>query len=171
MSVADVPRPTAQPATPSSPAVATPSCQARVLPTSAQPAPWAPPVPRPTFRHDGLSADVGRLLAGAFALAWILCPTVEPMPTGDDIHYPLWQLPIDLAALGSIVIAVTALWRGSRNSARLGMAAGVLMAVETIICPIAGHTPVGWWTWVQTGLSLFVLATSAALHRRRPAGR
>jgi hypothetical protein len=168
MSVADVPRPTtARPAAPPSPPAATPAYQAHVAPTPAHRAPWTLPAPRPAFRRDGLSSEVGRLLAGAFALAWIVCATVEPMPTG-EIHYPLWQLPVDLAALATIVVAVRALWRGSRNSARLGMAAGVMMAVETIMCPIAGHTPVGWWTWVQTGLSLMVMATSAALHRRQP---
>ena len=74
-----------------------------------------------------------------------------------------------LATVGTIVAAVIALWRGSRNSARLGLAAGVFMAVMTMVCPFAGHTPVGWWTWVQTGLSLSVMATSAALLRFRPA--
>jgi hypothetical protein len=37
------------------------------------------------------------------------------------------------------------------------------MAVETIICPIAGHTTVCWWTWAQAGLSLFALGASAVL--------
>ena len=131
-------------------------------------APWNLPKPPPQPREDGLGRDAGRLLAGAFAVAWILCPAVEPMPA-HDMDYPLWQLPIDLAALATIVVAVVALWRGSRNSAWLGMAAGVLMAVETVTCTLAGHTPVGWWTWVQAGLSLAVMATSAVLHRYRPA--
>jgi hypothetical protein len=120
------------------------------------------PAPRP----DGLTRNTGRLLAAAFGIAWILCPAVEPMPSGHVPDYPLWQLPIDLAAVASIVAAVVVLWRGGRHGARLGVAAGVLMAVETIICPIAGHTPVGWWTWTQTGLSLFVLCTSAAVLAR-----
>jgi hypothetical protein len=106
-------------------------------------------------------------LAWAFAIAWILCPAIEPMPSGHLPAYPLWQLPIDLAAIGSITAAVVVLWRGGRNGARLGVAAGVLMAVETIICPIAGHTPVGWWTWTQAALSAFVLFTSLALLGRR----
>ena len=117
-------------------------------------------------RQDGLSRRAGRLIAGAFAVAWILCPSVEPMPSGPMPDYPLWQLPIDLATIGSIVAAVVVLWRGGRLGARLGTLAGAFMAVETIICPIAGHTPVGWWTWTQTGLSLFVLGTSAVLVAR-----
>ena len=79
--------------------------------------------------------------------------------------YPLWQLPID-PAVASIVAAVVVLWRGGRHGARLGIAAGVLMAVETVICPIAGHTRLGWWTWAQTGLSLFVLGTRGAVLAR-----
>ena len=130
-------------------------------------APWSPPARRAAPRQDGLDRDTGRLLAIGFAVAWILCPAVEPMPT-HDVDYPLWQLPIELAALGTIVVAVAALWRGSRNAARHGMAAGVLMAVMTMVCPFAGHTPVGWWTWVQAGLSLAVMATSVVLHRYRP---
>ncbi len=91
------------------------------------------------------------------------------MPTGHVPAYPLWQLPIDVAAIGTIILAVGALWRGSPRAPRLGIAAGVMMAVETIVCPYAGHTPIGWWTWVQAGLSLFVLFTSAALQaRQRP---
>ena len=35
------------------------------------------------------------------------------------------------------------------------------------MCPLAGHTTVGWWTWAQTGLSLFVLATSTVLLARQ----
>jgi hypothetical protein len=118
-------------------------------------------------RGPGLTAR--HLLAVAFAVAWLACPLIEPMPAGDESAYPLWQLPIDLAAVGTIVAAVGALWRGSRLAPRLGIAAGVMMAVETIVCPYAGHTPIGWWTWVQAGLSLFVLFTSAALRaRQRP---
>jgi hypothetical protein len=116
----------------------------------------------PLPRSDGLSRETGRLLAAAFGIAWILCPVVEPLPSV-DVHYPLWQLPIELAAVASIIAAVVVLWRGGRNGPRLGVAAGVLMAVMTMLCPLAGHTPVGWWTWAQTGLSLFVLGRSVAL--------
>jgi hypothetical protein len=106
------------------------------------------------------------VLAAAFGVAWILCPAIEPLPTM-DMPYPLWQLPFDVGTLASIVVAVVALWRGARSSARLGAVAGIFMALETTICPLAGHTPVGWWTWVQAGLSLAVMGTSAALMARR----
>lgn len=109
----------------------------------------------------------GRPLAIAFAVAWLVCPVVEPMPA-DDMAYPLWQLPLDLGTVGSIVLAVGALWRGSRHAPRLGIAAGVFMAVMTMVCPLAGHGPVGWWTWVQAAMSLFVLLGSAALVSRWP---
>src|SRR4051812_28455195 len=118
-------------------------------------------------RADGLSAVTGRLIAGAFAVAWILCPTIEPLPSGPLPDYPLWQLPIDLATVASIVVAVVALWRGGRLGALLGAVAGTFMLLETAMCPIAGHTTVGWWTWAQTLLSLFVLGTSAALLARQ----
>ncbi|TFV66783.1 UNVERIFIED_ORG: hypothetical protein E4P37_05475 [Bacillus sp. AZ43] len=121
-------------------------------------------VPAPAPRPVAGSAGARHGLAVVFAVAWLACPLVEPLPSG-DVHYPLWQLPIELAAFGAIVVAVVALWRGSRHAARLGMAAGIGMAVMTMVCPLAGHTPVGWWTWVQAGLSLFVLFTSAALPR------
>ena len=147
-----------------------------VPPPPAPAAPWSPPPGTlayrrpPARRRDGLSRDAGRLLAASFGIAWILCPSVEPMPSG-SMHYPLWQLPIDLAAVVSIVAAVVVLWRGGRHGARLVAVAGALMAVETMICPLAGHTPVGWWTWVQTGLSLYVLGAGAVLMARagRPA--
>ena len=129
-------------------------------------APWnlprAPRGPRP----DGLDRDTGRLIAASFGIAFVLAPAVEPMPAEPMPDFPLWQLPIELAALAAIVAAVVVLWRGGRNGARLGAAAGVLMAALTIICPLAGHSTVGWWTWVQTGLSLVVLGTSAALMAR-----
>jgi hypothetical protein len=99
-------------------------------------------------------------------VAWILCPLVEPLPSA-DLPYPLWQLPIDLATLGSMVAAVIVLWRGGRLGALLGFVAGVFMLLETAMCPIAGHTTVGWWTWTQTGLSLLVLGASAALLARQ----
>ncbi|TFV50278.1 hypothetical protein [Blastococcus sp. TF02A-35] len=142
------------------PAAATGPAEVAGVATYASAPPHWPAPPARSGRTTGQQA-----LAVAFALAWIACPAVEPMPTG-EVHYALWQLPIDLAAVGSIVAAVVALWRGSRYAARLGLVAGALMAVMTIICPLAGHTPVGWWTWVQAGLSLFVMASSAALHRR-----
>lgn len=130
-------------------------------------APAAPPRPARRLRQDGLSDRTGRLIAGGFALAWILCPAVEPMPSGPLPDYPMWQLPIDLATLGSIIAAVVVLWRGGRHGARLGAIAGAFMLLETIMCPIAGHTTVGWWTWTQAALSLAVLATSAVLMARR----
>jgi hypothetical protein len=117
-------------------------------------------------RSDGLTAFAGRLIAGLFAAAWILCPLVEPLPSA-DLPYPLWQLPIDLATLGSMIAAVVVLWRGGRPGALLGFAAGVFMLLETAMCPIAGHTTVGWWTWAQTGLSLLVLGVSAGLLARQ----
>jgi hypothetical protein len=165
MSVADAPLPSAvaPPVAAAPGALSTPSAPPGPWPVPADPAGPRPPAPRP----DGLSREAGRVIAAAFGIAWILCPTVEPMPTGHLPDYPLWQLPIDVAAVVSIVAAVVVLWRGGRNGALLGAAAGALMAVETMICPIAGHTPVGWWTWAQTGLSLFVLGTSAALTARR----
>jgi len=168
VSVADAQHPpTTEPAVTSAPPADPPSRTRR--PTSvAHAAPWALPVRRPALRRDGLSQDAGHLIAVGYALAWILCPVVEPVPD-HDMAYPLWQLPIDLAASVTIVAAVRALWRGSRHSARLGMAAGVLMAVETVTCTIAGHTPVGWWTWVQTALSLLVMGVSVVLLRFRPA--
>ena len=125
----------------------------------------APPVRRAAARRDGLTQTTGHALAVAFGIAWILCPAVEPLPTM-DMPYPLWQLPFDLGTLVSIVVAVVALWRGWRDSARLGALAGTFMALETIICPLAGHTPVGWWTWTQAGMSLFVMGTSAVLMAR-----
>jgi hypothetical protein len=158
MSVADAPSPSpvAPPAAPQSP-------------VPAASVPLQPPVRQaPPTRQDGLSETTGHALAVAFAIAWILCPAVEPMPTM-DMPYPLWQLPFDLGTLVSIVVAVVALWRGVRNSARLGAVAGIFMALETIICPLAGHTPVGWWTWVQAVLSLSVMGTGAALMARRGA--
>ncbi|SOE02729.1 hypothetical protein [Blastococcus haudaquaticus] len=170
MSVADAPQPpTVERAAPQPAPEAPPARPAHAAQPPEPAAPWNLPAQRrPALRADGLGRDSGRLLAIGFALAWILCPAIEPMPT-HHVDYPLWQLPIELAALGTIVAAVVALWRGNRNSARYGLAAGALMAVMTMVCPLAGHTPVGWWTWVQTGLSLAVMATSAVLHRYRPA--
>jgi hypothetical protein len=156
MSVADAPPP--------SPVAHAP--EPLPAPSTPLPGPAGPP-----HRTDGLTPGAGRAIACAFLIAWILCPAVEPMPDGSFEHYPMWQLPIDGAALATIIAAVTALWRGSRHSARLGVAAGVLMAVETIVCPLAGHSPLGWWTWAQTGLSLFVLCTSVALIGRRSTAR
>jgi hypothetical protein len=156
MSVADTPSvPLAAPADPRPPA--------RQLPEGLL-VPSRPPMPRP----DGLRRGVGQAVCVAFGVAWILCPAIEPPPTGHHVpEYPLWQAPIDIAAIVSIVAAIVVLWRGGRTGALLGAIAGTLMAVETIICPLAGHTPVGWWTWAQTGLSLFVLGTSAVLMARR----
>ncbi|WP_166534398.1 7TM diverse intracellular signaling domain-containing protein [Blastococcus xanthinilyticus] len=138
------------------------------------PSPYGP-VPRAGWTAVARTAPDGRpgraleqVLAGAFALAWLTCPLVEPMPA-HDMAYPLWQLPFDIAAVVTIVLAVAALWRGSRYAARFGIAAAGCMAVMTILCPLAGHTPVGWWTWVQTGMSLFVLGASTVLATRRPA--
>lgn len=165
MSVADAsrlttPDPVEGPVLPSPPPTAVPWSSPEWRPAGTRP--WA----SARVRQDGLSARTGQLLAAGFAVAWILCPVVEPMPT-HEMPWPLWQVPIDLAAFASIVAAVIVLWRGGRNGARLGAVAGILMAVETAMCPFAGHTPVGWWTWVQTGLSLLVLGTSAALMARR----
>jgi hypothetical protein len=132
---------------------------------------WRAPDARPGTaarpRRDGLSQRTGRLIAGAFAVAWILCPTIEPLPSGALPDYPLWQLPIDLATFASIVAAVVVLWRGGRLGALLGAVAGAFMLLETAMCPIAGHTTVGWWTWTQTVLSLLVLGASAVLLARQ----
>ena len=131
-----------------------------------QVAPWNLPLPPRAPRPDGLGWDTGRLIAGSFGIAFVVATLLEPMSDGPLPDYPLWQLPIDLAALAAIVAAVVVLWRGGRNGARLGAAAGVLMAVLTIICPLAGHSAVGWWTWAQVGLSLYVMGTSAVLMAR-----
>ncbi|WP_346623155.1 hypothetical protein [Blastococcus montanus] len=170
MTVADHP-----PAAERRPAVPPPPARIADMPAAHRdvPAVGAAPVPtRPGPRHAAaadpwIAPPRGKVLAVVFAVAWLTCPLVEPLPTG-DVHYPLWQLPVDIGTVVSIVLAVAALWRGSRHSARLGLVAGGFMAVMTMVCPLAGHTPVGWWTWVQTGMSLFVLLTSAALPRLVP---
>lgn len=159
MTVADTPPPaSAGPVDTTPPAPGPPSHRAPVAPGS-----WTGPARAGT----GRAPAPGRPLAIAFAVAWLVCPVVEPLPA-EDMAYPLWQAPIDLGTVASIVLAVVALWRGSRHAPRLGVAAGVFMAVMTMICPLAGHGPVGWWTWVQAGMSLFVLFTSAALVSRWP---
>ena len=127
------------------------------------PEPASPAVARPRRPRPGLGRVGRQLLAIAFAAAWITCPTIEPMPDGPEPDYQLWLLPIDIAALVSIVAAVIAVWRGSRRAGAIGVAAGVLMAVETVICPGIGHHLMGPFLWVQAALSLFVLLTSAAL--------
>ena len=129
---------------------------------ASQPAP-APAVAQPPRRSPGLGRVGRQLLAVTFAAAWITCPVIEPVPDGPEPDYPLWLLPVDIAALVSIVAAVVALWRASRRAGALGVGAGVLMAVETVICPGSGHHLMGPFLWVQAGLSLFVLLTSAAL--------
>lgn len=166
MSLADVPSVTSTSAAQPPTELPAPSSRARPTPRPATAGPFSSRWSS-AQQQWGLGRDGRQLLAVAFAAAWIACPAIEPLPA-DDVHYPLWQLPIDIAAIGTIVVAVRALWRGSRRAAQLGVAAGVMMAVETIVCPFAGHTPVGWWTWVQAGLSLFVLFTSAALMARPP---
>ena len=129
---------------------------------ASQPAP-APSVAPPPHRAPGLGRVGRQLLAIAFAAAWITCPVIEPVPDGPEPDYPLWLLPVDLAALVSIVAAVVALWRGSPRAGAIGVATGVLMAVETVICPGIGHHLMGPFLWVQAGLSLFVLLSSTAL--------
>ena len=158
MTVADVPQTT--PAVP----VEVPTARG----PRSQRAPSTPGRPVARVPHgSGSGPFPGRPLAIAFAVAWVLCPAVEPLPE-HEMAYPLWQLPLDLGTVGSIVLAVVALWRGSRHAPRLGIAAGVFMAVMTMVCPLAGHGPVGWWTWVQAAMSLFVLLTSTALVSRWP---
>lgn len=167
MTLADVPRPPAAEAAP----VPGPSPAARPAPAPVRPwlsEPAARRTPAAEVGEHGLSRTAGRLLAGLLALAWIACPAVEPLPE-HDVAYPLWQLPIDLATVGTIVGAVVASWRGTRSTAPLTVAAGTFMAIQTAICPFAGHTPVGWWTWVQAGCSLLVMAIGVALYRIRRA--
>jgi hypothetical protein len=108
-------------------------------------------------------APVRRVLAVLFAVACVACPVIEPEPNGPQPDPPLWMLPVDLASLALIVAACVAVWRGSRRARLLGVLAGVGMAVETVLCPGTGHHLIGWYTWVQAGLSLFVLLSSAAL--------
>jgi hypothetical protein len=103
------------------------------------------------------------VIGTVYALAWIACPAIEPVPNGPEPSYELWQVPIDLLAIGSIVAACVALWVGSRWGARLGVVAGLGMIAETVTCPGSGHHLVGWYTWVQAALSLAVLASSVAL--------
>jgi hypothetical protein len=113
-----------------------------------------------------------RVLAVLFIGAWFTCGLVEPVPDGPEPEYHLWMLPVDVASLGTIIAASVLLWRGSRMAARVGIAAGVLMCVETALCPGTGHHLMGTFLWVQTALSVFVPLTSAALPRLGlPVGR
>lgn len=98
-----------------------------------------------------------------FAVAWVTCPAIEPVPNGPAPDYKLWQLPVDVFAVAGIVAAVVALWAAHRWGPRLGVLAGIGMLAETALCPGSGHHVVGWYTWVQAALSVGVLVTSAAL--------
>ncbi len=116
------------------------------------------------YRRDvPLTRTTRRLLAVAFAVAYMVCPSVEPDPNGPDPVMHWWHAAVDCASIAAICVAVVALWRGARRSPALGVAAGVGMVVETVLCPSSGHHALGWWTWVQTVLSAGVLATSAVL--------
>jgi hypothetical protein len=113
--------------------------EARPAPSSAPE--WRTAGGRPAaHRQDGPSRDVRQLLALAFSVAWIACPLIEPTPDGPEPDYQLWLLPVDLAALATIVAAVTALMPGSRHAGLLGVATGVLMAVDTWCARASGTT-------------------------------
>ncbi len=119
---------------------------------------------RRTYRRDvTLTRTTRRLLAVAFAVAYMVCPSVEPDPNGPDPVMHWWHAAVDCASIAAICVAVVALWRGTRRSPAFGVAAGVGMVVETVLCPSSGHHALGWWTWVQAALSAGVLATSAVL--------
>jgi len=104
-----------------------------------------------------------RGVAGTFAVAWIICPLIEPDPNGPNPVMQWWLAAVNVAAIAAICVAVVALWIGVRRAPALGVVAGVGMVVETVLCPGSGHHTVGWWTWTQGVLSLGVLATSIVL--------
>jgi hypothetical protein len=112
-----------------------------------------------------LAENARQLLAVLFVAAWVTCVLIEPTPDGPDPEYPLWMLPVDLSSLATLVAAAVLLWRAHRYTAPVGVAAGLLMCLETVLCPGIGHHMIGSFLWVQTALSLFVLFTSAALPR------
>lgn len=109
-----------------------------------------------------LSRTQGRVLAAAFAAAWISCPLVEPIPDGPEPALS-WLDLIAVAGLVTIVAAVVTIARGTQRAAWYGVSAGVCMVALTITCPASGHHQVGWWTWWQSAMSGFVLVVSAAL--------
>jgi hypothetical protein len=122
--------------------------------------PGSPPEPRRDAHRLAHQA-----VATLFAVAFVSCVMVEPLPNGPHPEPPMWTLPIEIAAFAAVVIACVALWRRSSRARVLGLVAGAGMAVGTVVCPGTGHHVVGWYTWVQAGLTLFVLLTSAALPR------
>jgi hypothetical protein len=52
---------------------------------------------------------------------------------------------------------------GKRYGLVIAAANGAAMCAETVACPAVGHHVIAWWWFLQLGLSIGVLTSSAAL--------
>jgi hypothetical protein len=102
-------------------------------------------------------------MAVLIAVAFVTCLAVEPEPNGPHPEPPLWTLPIDLTLLAVIVAGCVALWRGSPRAHTWAIGAATALVFGTVLCPGLGHHVVGWYTWVQAGVSATALLASAVL--------
>ena len=72
-----------------------------------------------------------RLLAVAFALAFVTCVAIEPVPNGPEPAAPWWGAVAALALVSLVLAAVVSLANGVRWAPLVGVAAGLGMVLAS----------------------------------------
>lgn len=124
---------------------------------------------RRSWRMPMVSARACRLLAVVPVLAYATCVAVQPVPLGPSPVLPWWYGVVDIASLVALIVACIGLGRARGWAPTAVVVAGAGMIAETITCPASGHHQVlGWWWYLQWGLSAAVLLGGLLLRRAYP---
>jgi hypothetical protein len=137
----------------------------------AEPAPdphrSKPPPPRRTGRR--WDDEISIAWAAAALLAWfaIMTAIAEVQPAAaDDFAGPWWALAMAVVFTALFMATVIGFAMRRRWAFGVSLVGAALLAADTIICPVTGHHPAGWWVAVPAVGSTGLLAMSVIGLRR-----
>ena len=114
-----------------------------------------------------LSTAWAALLGAGWPVTFVVTGALEPAPVDPNAPVPLI---VDLGAwafVAALVVTVCAAMARHRVAAPAAVVAGGVLAAFTVACPASGHHTYGLWWVAQLGVSLGMLAISAASLSRR----
>ena len=102
------------------------------------------------------------ILGFGWPLAVVVSIALEPAPADPEAAVPVVVVLASLGLFAALVATAAAAGNRHPSAAVAGVITGLIALGFTVTCPVSGHHTFGAWWFAQMGVTLAMLAVSAA---------
>jgi hypothetical protein len=102
------------------------------------------------------------ILGFGWPLAVVVSMALEPAPADPEAAVPVVVVLASLGLFAALVATAAAAGNRHPSAAVAGVITGLIALGFTVTCPVSGHHTFGAWWFAQMGVTLAMLAVSAA---------